>query len=78
MQYCDTFQHVERRVRPEEQWNLQNVIIILLGPSVTYLTVVATERKMVINAYTLTSTYDCNIWREEKMPCHVQLHASFI
>lgn len=41
MEYCDIFQHVKQRVRPEEQRNLQNVIIILLGSSVTYLTVVA-------------------------------------
>ena len=53
--YCDTFHHVEQHVRTEEQRNLQNVIIILLGSSLTYLTVVATERKLVINAYTLTT-----------------------
>jgi hypothetical protein len=55
MEYCGTFQHVEQRVRPEEQRNLQNVIIVLLGSSVTFLIVVATERTLVINAYTLTT-----------------------
>jgi glucose uptake protein GlcU len=54
MEYCDIFQHVEQRVRPEQR-NLQNVIIILLGSSVTYLTVVVTERKLVINSYTRTT-----------------------
>lgn len=55
MEYCDTFQHVEQRVRLEEQRNFQNVIIILLGSPVTYLTVVATERKLVINVNTLAT-----------------------